>query len=101
MPEQPPTTPLDLSVIDGVATISGEIDLSSAHLVATWLKSPPVDPLHLDLRGVTFMDTLGLRTLVNARRINPTMRIVDSSTTVAKLLQITGLNEYFGASDLA
>ena len=98
MGEQPAMTPLDLAVVDGLATIRGEIDLSTAPRVAHWLTTLP-DPLHVDLRGVTFMDTAGLHALVSARRHNPTMRVVHSSPAVVRLLQISGLVDYLGGGD--
>jgi anti-anti-sigma factor len=95
MTEELATALLDVAVVDGLATISGELELSTAPVVASWLASLP-DPLHLDLRGVTFMDSVGLRTLLLARRHNPTMRVVAFSAAVARLLAITGLTGYLG-----
>jgi len=99
--DQSETSPLGLSLVDGRATISGDIDNATAPRVEEWLTSLDPAALNVDLRGVSFIDSAGLRALVIARRLNPTMRVVDSSAAVGRLLQLTGLVDYLVGVDIA
>jgi anti-anti-sigma factor len=94
MAERPEKAQLDIAVVDGLITVSGEVDVSTTPLLRQWLASPR-DPFHLDLRGVTFVDSAGLHELLRARRTNPTMRVL-VSPALARLLEVTGLTGYLG-----
>jgi anti-anti-sigma factor len=50
-------------------------------------------PFDLDLSGVTFIDSIGLRELLRLRQRVPTLRIVAVNTRVRRLLEITGTAE--------
>jgi anti-anti-sigma factor len=101
--EATPTTPLDISVSaagnDLTITLTGEVDPHTAPRVEgeirAGLLSPSVEALTIDLSGVTFMDSSGLRVLISAHR---SMRDRDGrlvlrapSPTVSRLLEITQL----------
>jgi anti-anti-sigma factor len=79
--------------------VAGEVDMLSAPAV----QEAVVDVLHrrhprrieIDLRGVTFLDSAGIRTLLichdDARQENCLLTLVDPHPRVYRVLQITGL----------
>jgi anti-sigma B factor antagonist len=91
---------------DGIhLRVSGEVDLEVAPLVldsilAAGLACEPGDPVVLDLRGVTFIDSSGLAMLVEAhRRIarqGKVLRLGELSARVQRLVSLTGLDQLFG-----
>lgn len=94
---------------DGRATVlrvSGEIDLSSADHFTAALGSA-VDrsgSVIVDLRDVAFMDSTGLRALLEARRrLDTDGRTIslhlEDSGPVARLLELAGVADLFGRED--
>jgi anti-sigma B factor antagonist len=81
--------------------IAGEIDLSASEDVAKWImEAIPEDPpmaLEVDLSGVTFLDSTGIRALVlgqqAAGRNGVTMRVTGPQGRVEAVLKITGVYE--------
>jgi anti-sigma B factor antagonist len=77
----------------GRFSISGEIDMASAPLLDQL--SDVHGPLLLDLHGVTFMDSSGIRALILLTRRCPhadcTLHIETSSLPVERVLRIAGL----------
>ncbi|MDP8968212.1 MAG: STAS domain-containing protein [Actinomycetota bacterium] len=51
-----------------VLALSGELDLSGAPVVEEELRSVAADAIIIDLRGLTFIDSTGLRLLVETSR---------------------------------
>ena len=86
---------LDLSLdVDGALVLVGEIDSYTAPQLAERLADdPPVDTL--DLAGVSFIDSSGLRVLVEAHqaRVDRGARLAlrAPSAAVQRLLEISGL----------
>src|SRR5919202_6255247 len=88
---------------------SGELDIASAPEVEAELErleagTPPV--LILDLRGLEFMDSTGLRTILaadaRARETGRRLVIVRGSAAVDRLFTVTHLDERIGiVEDLA
>jgi anti-sigma B factor antagonist len=84
-------------------TVAGEIDASTAPAFDEAMSDLPTGdgPIVLDLSGVSFIDSSGLRVLISlAGRASDEGRSValrDPSPTVARLLEITGLAEMFGS----
>jgi anti-sigma B factor antagonist len=85
-----------------VVTVAGELDLGAAaalrdHLAATLHST---DHLVLDLRGVRFIDSTGLKALVATRRRANlggerfSLRLV-AQGPVSRLLELTGLAQAF------
>src|SRR5438105_15813476 len=85
---------VQLVVVDGRPTIRGECDVASASEIEAWLATFDSRPLEVDLSGVTFIDSSGLKAFLNARRHNAGLRVVDPSRVVMRLLDITGTREY-------
>jgi anti-sigma B factor antagonist len=80
----------------------GEVDLATApHLEARLreLREAGFDRLVLDLRHVTFMDSTGLRLLLNwddaARQDGLTFQLIPGPPHVKRLFEITGVQDRF------
>jgi anti-sigma B factor antagonist len=94
-------------MIDGaLVEIVGELDIATAELLGSRLHqlitcgSPR---LALDLSGLRFCDSTGLRTLLGARREAEAeggmLRLVNPQPIVAKALAVTGLNRVLDIVD--
>jgi anti-sigma B factor antagonist len=84
-------------------TVTGEIDALTSELLDDALGDLPVMPdgsVEIDLAGITFIDSSGLRVLLGlADRVAGTGRTVavrNPSHTVIRLLEITKLSAAFG-----
>lgn len=97
-----PALQLDVARVDDVATVAvaGEIDLyTAASLEAEAMRAlePPVARLILDLARVGFCDSQGLAVLVRidrqARAGGATLTIANPTRIVARVMQITGLDQ--------
>jgi anti-anti-sigma factor len=83
------------------ASVSGEIDLEGADGIEFRIRSAAeaADPTHLlvDLRGVTFMDSTGLRLLMSlhrhAREHGYRLTVVRPAPNVHRTIEIAGLHE--------
>lgn len=94
---------VDLTHRDGGAvrlTVAGEIDLSTSDQLADALATAFVhaDVVELELTDVPFMDSSGVRALTREVAIDDRRRlvVVEASTAVRRLLEITRLDEAFG-----
>jgi anti-sigma B factor antagonist len=89
---------------DGAIVVSGEIDMAGGPLVEA-AANAPTNPGHvvIDLAGVSFIDSSGLRSLLavsraaDARGSSVTLRGVGPE--VARLLEITGTAGLFGLEE--
>jgi anti-anti-sigma factor len=79
---------------------NGELDIAGAQEAEEALRQAEADragALTIDLRGLTFMDSTGLRLLVAAdRRANETgraLRIVRGPDPIQRVLELTGLGD--------
>jgi anti-anti-sigma factor len=80
--------------------VSGEFDLAATEAVENALLSVEDEAngaIVLDLRGVTFLDSTGLRTITSAdhraREAGRELRIVRGPEQVQKLLYVTGMDK--------
>lgn len=95
---------LDLAEGDDGATLTaaGEIDVATAPEIEERLLAAIAggSEVTLDLAGVTFIDSSGLRALVTARQAAAdaglAFRLAGRSAAVDRLLQVTGLDSVFG-----
>lgn len=86
---------------DGVAlriTLAGELDIATAPHVEAVLREPcedGVDRRIVDLSGLTFMDSSGLRIILSAhaaaRREGPPLTLVAGPPSVQRVFEITGV----------
>ena len=83
-----------LRIVDGRPTVRGECDLSSAGEIEAWLESFDTPSLDVDLSGVSFIDSSGLKAFLNVRKRNANMRVVEPSSVVLRLLQLTGTHGF-------
>jgi anti-anti-sigma factor len=82
-------------------SLTGELDLSSALVFDEELKrieeEAPDSTLVLDLRGLKFMDSTGLRLILNAHaraaRRHRKLRVVPGSEPIRRIFRLTGMSE--------
>ena len=85
-------------------TVAGEIDLANHGELERTLQQLGADRRHveLDLRGVTFIDSSGLRILVEAHRAridaDASLTLRSPSAAVQRLLEISGLSSHLDVS---
>jgi anti-sigma B factor antagonist len=93
---------LSTSVSDGTAVIAleGEIDLAGANVLEQELASPEADAARaivLDLRGVRFMDSSGLRVIAvmlqDAQDRGRRFALVPGAAQVMRVFDITRMRE--------
>src|SRR5882724_9538417 len=85
---------IELARIDGRPAIRGECHLANAAAIEEWLAMFDVEPFDVDLSGVTFFDSAALGVVLNARRRNQHLRIVNPSKAVLTVLELTGTMQY-------
>ncbi len=81
----------------GTLYASGEIDLSNAHHLhdALVAAEDPDAPTVVDMSGVSFLDSTGLRTLMEYRLSGAVLTILNPSPQVARLLQLNAVEGIF------
>ncbi|MCU1391353.1 MAG: anti-sigma factor antagonist [Ilumatobacteraceae bacterium] len=79
----------------GRIVVIGDIDLASAQAFKPVLLASR-DPIELDLSGVGFMDSSGVKVLLQARRVRA-VRIAVASPAVSRVLELLGLSDSFAA----
>ena len=84
----------------------GELDLDTAHEVEQQLadmRADGCDSLVLDLRGLRFMDSTGLRLVIRwdtaARAESFEFAIVPGTEVVDRVFRLTGMNEHLTVAD--
>jgi anti-sigma B factor antagonist len=92
---------LTIRPIEGGAALVGEIDAHTAGRL-TYAFDDPGD-LVLDLSGVEFVDSSGLRVLIelhqNRSRAGDTLVLRTPSPAVRRLLEISGVADYLTVDD--
>jgi anti-sigma B factor antagonist len=82
-----------------VIVVTGEIDLASAPRVEAAIADFSGQEVVLDLRGVEFMDSAGLKVLLSQRsRLDDsggTLRLVLGEGAVMRLLELTSVSDAF------
>lgn len=82
-----------------VIVAAGEIDLASAPRVESAIEQFAGQEVVLDLRGVEFMDSAGLKVLLNQRsRLEDSggaLRLVVGEGAVIRLLELTNVSDAF------
>lgn len=90
-----------IEVTGDVILLRGELDAHTAPQldeVIVDIVSGGAEQLVLDMGGVEFVDSSGLRSLIRARTEGDAERVVvirDPSAATLRLLEITGMTEHF------
>jgi anti-sigma B factor antagonist len=83
--------------------VDGDVDLASAPALEDALEKAGEDPVRVDLSGVTFMDSSGLRVLLaaskRAKERGHHLTLASPAGPVRRLLEITGLDKELAVSD--
>jgi anti-sigma B factor antagonist len=95
---------LSIDSIEGVVAVSGELDGHSApQLEAVLADLDAGTELRIDVRGVDFVDSTGLRTLLLAQQrcedAGGRLVLVGPSSALRRLLELTGLRTRFHLDD--
>ena len=99
MNDQSSRIAIDADVAAAQLTIVGVVDSHPAPLLSSAIESTRTDEnLCLDLSGVEFIDSSGLRIIVNAHRAREAagyrLELTRASEAVTRLLDITGLTDH-------
>ena len=87
--------------LETTVRLTGDLDMESAgDVLATILASGSAATVVADLSGIEFLDSSGLRVLMEARSVleanGRTLVIVNPAGPVRRVLQVTGMGEQFG-----
>lgn len=84
-----------------VLALEGELDMATAPRLISAVESHASDQVIVDLSNVTFIDSLGLRALINARQTlgGDRIQLVAPEGPVLRLLKLTKLDETFSVTD--
>lgn len=104
MPDE--TARLSIATPDaGVFVLSGEVDAHTAPQFADHFEPLPTsigEPLVLDMSDVSFMDSSGLRVLIELNRrvseAGASMTVRAPSRSVARIIEISGLSDLIEVS---
>jgi anti-sigma B factor antagonist len=103
-PQDPPLFDVSVTTEDGRTrvSVSGELDAATANDLEAALAAgvPGGTMVELDLGGVGFIDSSGLRALLvsqqTAEQTGGSLVLVATTPAVDRLLELTGLNDAFG-----
>jgi anti-sigma B factor antagonist len=87
-----------IDVTDEVIIVTGDLDAHTApRLAAAIAEAPggPEDPVVLDLSAVGFVDSSGLRSMIQARAGGRRVHLRSPGRATLRLLEITGLEDEF------
>src|SRR4051794_14925979 len=90
-----------------IVALRGELDIDSVGAVRAALadlQAAGWAGIVLDLRELSFIDSMGLSLLLEAdgaaRRRGASLAIVDGSPAVARLLEVVGLSDHFARAEV-
>lgn len=91
-------SPLVITPTGSGFAVTGEIDAHTAPEITEAIGSWAADSLRIDMSGVEFVDSSGLRVLIEAHQSRlaegRSMTIVSPSPVVARLFDIAGVDQY-------
>lgn len=91
---------LKIEVIDGGLRLTGEIDASTIDSLSRYLNPLPgvAGDIAIDLSNVGFIDSSGLRSLIDAHQraagLGRRVIMTEPSSVVRRLFEISGLSDY-------
>ena len=80
----------------GVVKLLGELDAATAETLLAALAYADGQDFAIDLSGLTFVDSSGLRAMLRIRGEHHGARFVRPTATIARLLDVTGMAEILG-----
>lgn len=75
-----------------MVSVSGELDLATAPMLEEHINSHTEPPI-IDLSGVDFVDSTGLRVLITAHEARGGLPLVVREGPVTRLFELTGVSE--------
>jgi anti-anti-sigma factor len=88
---------LEIAALADGWKLSGEVDAHTAPMLASALAELPTGLVTVDMQGVSFMDSSGLRVLMEAttraRDGGGDLVVARPSPTVVRLVEISGLSD--------
>lgn len=101
-PTEPPDDgDLDIRIDDHTIRVRGEIDAHTAPAIADAVRGTSGD-LALDLAGVGFVDSSGLRVLIESHQLleqrGERLTILDPSPAVQRMFELSVVDEYLNIS---
>lgn len=82
-----------------VIVATGEVDLSSSHLITESLPEPRVAEIVLDLTGVTYLDSSGLRILIQCAARSRLQLVAPTRGIPFEVLKLSGIFELVSVHD--
>lgn len=93
-----PAVPLAILPTESGFELTGEIDAHTAPTIAAAIADSTADRLIIDLSGVDFVDSSGLRVLIEAHQNRQadgrSLVLARPSAVVSRLLDIAGIDGY-------
>ena len=84
---------LTIRAVDGTVHVIGELDVASMDQLISSMSALNGQATTLDLSGVTFIDSCGLRALFKVRREHEGLRLVNPSPVARRVIDLVGLTE--------
>lgn len=96
-------SPLVITATDEGLALVGEVDAHTAPALAEAIDASERSPLVIDMSDVGFLDSSGLRVLIEAHRSadadGRTVQLSQPSPAVSRLLEISGIDDYLNVVD--
>jgi anti-sigma B factor antagonist len=85
-----------------VVSLHGELDIATGDGLLDWLLENAGSTLVIDLDGVSFMDSSGIRVIVQAKnRLGDSLVLARPRRNVRLVFEVTGLDNWFSDWDPA
>ena len=96
-------TPLAITPTANGFAVVGEIDAHTAPDISAAVAKAKTSSLEIDLSGVDFVDSSGLRTLIEAHQkfkaSGGSLTLVRPSAVVTRLFDISGVGDYLNVAE--
>ena len=98
-----PDTPLAITPTANGFAVAGEIDAHTAQKITEAVERASEGSLEIDLSGVDFVDSSGLRALIEAHQqfqaSGRSLTLVQPSAVVTRLFDISGVGDYLNVAE--
>lgn len=95
--------PLEITTTDTGLALIGEIDAYTAPALAEAIGQCDQAHVVIDMAGVEFVDSSGLRVLIEAHQTaqgnDRRLQLSNPSSAVSRLLEISGIDDYLNVAD--